>query len=287
MSNNDNNYLSTSISTKNLARVIEDDGTDNFNDMEGLKDLLIELSKEYDECKEKYDLLVQSNYEKEKIIQEFIESSTLKEEGYNKHKSELYGEIEKLNDKIREYEMNLFSENLKDVEKKNRRLNKQKSLHYRKFINTDKIFKMENPIIENKSEFKKRHQTAINVIQSFEPFFIAKFGSADPFSNTSSKRFPKGSQRIASSRYVSAGTYDSKKMISGKLLNEDRLTLEKNWPSYFWYNKLYKQINYNKNEKVGFDINYNKFKNHGIELRFFDWFPEKDLEEVLTFLVYL
>ena len=138
--------------------------------------------------------------------------------------------------------------------------------------------------IVNKKSFEKRHCKAIRVIQMLEPFFIAKYGSSDILSKSNKffSRFPKGSQRIAASRYISAGTYNSETMRSGKILQED---LVKNQP--IWYNKLYKQLHYVKNEKIGFDINYNKFKNHGIELRFFDWFPEEHLEEVLTFLVYL
>ena len=41
------------------------------------------------------------------------------------------------------------------------------------------------------------------------------------------------------------------------------------------------------NDKIGFDINYNKFLNHGIEIRFFDWFDESLLEEVLEAIVYI
>jgi hypothetical protein len=74
-------------------------------------------------------------------------------------------------------------------------------------------------------------------------------------------------------------------METGKLLNEERLILQKRWNDWFWYNKLYSQIHYKKGERIGFDINFNKFRNHGIELRFFDWFPEKQLPEVLTFIV--
>ena len=138
--------------------------------------------------------------------------------------------------------------------------------------------------IVNKNDFEKRHSKAIRIIQLMEPFFIAKFGSADILSTSSvySKRFPKGSQRCAASRYIGVGTYDSSKMISGKLLQEDRRSIERKF-----YTILYNQINYNKNDNMGFDINYNKFLNHGIELRFFDWFPEEHLYKVLRFIVHL
>ena len=143
--------------------------------------------------------------------------------------------------------------------------------------------------LKNKIDFIKRHQKAIQIIQAFEPLFIAKYGTPDILCSLrkSSKRFPNGSQRVAASRYISAGTYESTKMKTGKLLQEERNILEKKWPHYFWYNRLYNQINYVKNDNIGFDINFNKFKNHGIELRFFDWFPEEHLEEALTFCVYL
>jgi hypothetical protein len=138
--------------------------------------------------------------------------------------------------------------------------------------------------IIDKKNFEKRHSKAIKIIQFLEPFFIAKFGSADILSTGSSylKRFPRGSQRIAASRYVSAGTYNSDRMKSGKILQERRELFEP-----LWYRKLYKQIHYVKNDKIGLDINYNKFKNHGIELRIFDYFDESILEEAFTFIVLL
>ena len=141
--------------------------------------------------------------------------------------------------------------------------------------------------IQNRKDFIMRHKKAIHIIQCFEPFFIAKFGTADKLSECSSKRYPKGSQRCAASRYISVGTYDTKKMITGKLLQEDRKVFENKWPTYNWYTKLYEKIDYVKNDKIGFDINFNKFKNHGIELRFFDWFPEEKLLGVLNFLVHI
>jgi len=144
--------------------------------------------------------------------------------------------------------------------------------------------------IENWNNFTFRHKKAIRFIQFLEPFFIAVYGSGDVLSKTAhGLRFPAGSQRCAASRYISVGTYDTtqKELITGKLLQEDRELLQKKWAPYHWYNQLYAQINYKKGDKVGFDINFNKFKNHGIEIRFFDWFPEQHLEKVLTVLVHI
>ena len=137
----------------------------------------------------------------------------------------------------------------------------------------------------NKKDFDARHKKAIHILQCFEPFFIAYLGTGDILSTTSSKRFPKGSQRCSASRYISVGTYNTKLMTRGKLLQEERTVL--NLPDYHWYNLLYNKIDYVKNDKIGFDINFNKFRNHGIELRFFEWFPEEKLESVLRFLVHI
>lgn len=141
-----------------------------------------------------------------------------------------------------------------------------------------------NGLLMYKNSFISRHSKAIRIIQLLEPFFIAVFGTADILSRSSvySKRFPKGSQRVAASRYIGAGTYDTGLMVKGKLLQTDLSSCEP-----LWYKELYKQIHYAKNDKIGFDINFNKFRNHGIELRFFDWFPENKLEEILHFIVNL
>jgi len=141
--------------------------------------------------------------------------------------------------------------------------------------------------IANWQNFGVRHKKAIRAIQFLEPFFIAELGSADPLSKSPlyTKRFPAGSQRVAASRYIGAGTYNTYTMETGKLLNEERTILQKRWNDWFWYNKLYSQIHYKKGDRIGFDINFNKFRNHGIELRFFDWFPENQLPEVLAFIV--
>jgi saccharopine dehydrogenase (NAD+, L-lysine-forming) len=41
------------------------------------------------------------------------------------------------------------------------------------------------------------------------------------------------------------------------------------------------------NQTIGYDINFNKFKNHGVEIRFFEWFPEEYLIDVANFFVLL
>jgi hypothetical protein len=146
-----------------------------------------------------------------------------------------------------------------------------------------------NGNIKNMKKFISDHRRAARYIQFFEPFFVAIYGSPDPLSESPifKFRFPKGSQRVAASRYISVGTYNLDSMISGKLLQQNRQTFISKVPPYFWYTKLYEQIHYKMNDKIGYDINFNKFKNHGLELRFFEWFDESLLHEVLTAIVYI
>ena len=144
----------------------------------------------------------------------------------------------------------------------------------------------ENALVKDFKDFEDRHMKAIRFIQFMEPFLVAKYGSGDPLAASKiGLRYPNGSQRGAASRYMSLGTYNTSEqpLKRGKLLQMDMPKFSDD----HWHTKLYKQINYSKGEKIGFDINFNKFRNHGIEIRFFDWFPEDKLSEVLTTLVYL
>jgi hypothetical protein len=143
--------------------------------------------------------------------------------------------------------------------------------------------------VKNMKKFISDHRRAARYIQFFEPFFVAIYGSPDVLSESSvyKFRFPKGSQRVAASRYIGVGTYNLNSMTTGKLLQQDREKFMISTPPFFWYKKLYQQIHYKMNDKIGYDINFNKFRNHGLELRFFEWFDESLLHEVLTALVYI
>ncbi len=134
--------------------------------------------------------------------------------------------------------------------------------------------------------FKKQHINAIHVIQWVEPILIANFGSGDIFFK-SDNTLTNCSQRCAKSRFISIGTYDTDKLEPGKILQIDasnnHLSNYENW----WFNKYYEKSNYKKENKIGVDINFHKHKNHGIEIRIFDYFDEETLEKVLTFIVLL
>ena len=151
--------------------------------------------------------------------------------------------------------------------------------------------------------FKKIHRNAIRLIQWFEPFIIALYGTPDILSccqtNPVSGNYCKGSLRLMMSRYIGLGTYNTDTMESGKKLNDFEYKNKNNKnnnkrdssssSSKHYFNELHSKCGdvYNPPETIGYDINYNKFKNHGIELRVLDYFPEEYLKDVINFLVLL
>jgi hypothetical protein len=135
--------------------------------------------------------------------------------------------------------------------------------------------------IENPEKFKQMHSNAIRMIQWMEPFLIALYGTPD-IMHMLDTRYSGGSLRLIMSRYIGLGTYDSNKMIKGKMLND----FEYGIPGHY-FNQLHYDSVYNPPEKIGYDFNYNKFQKHGIELRIFDYFPEKYLEDIMNFIILL
>jgi len=140
--------------------------------------------------------------------------------------------------------------------------------------------------IENYSLFIEQHKNAINIIQWVEPILIAMFGSADILSSVNSRISPT-SQRCAKSRYIGIGTFDTNLMTPGKILNISSIENHLSNMDYWWFNQYYNNTDYTKEDQIGLDINFHKHKNHGIELRIFDYFDESKLEEVLKFIVLL
>jgi len=133
--------------------------------------------------------------------------------------------------------------------------------------------------IENLDEFKKIHANAIRAIQWIEPFLAGLYGSPDIL-HVLNPLYSAGSQRLSLSRYIGLGTYDTNVMEKGKLLD----TFDyRRYNMYF--NNFHKNSPYVPPLTTGYDINYNKFTKHGIELRIFDYFPEKYLESVINLLI--
>jgi len=134
--------------------------------------------------------------------------------------------------------------------------------------------------------FKDQHRQFIRYIQWFEPFLVALYGTADPFSKRCTL-YTKASQRGAMSRYIGIGTYDTVAMTEGKMLTLPLNEIRAARVSHWWYKQYHTKSGYLPLDKIGMDINYRKHYNHGVELRIFDWFPEDRLVDLSTFLVYL
>jgi hypothetical protein len=128
--------------------------------------------------------------------------------------------------------------------------------------------------------FVDRHRCLARLIQWLEPIMIAIYGSGDPLSAIS-ERYAMGSQRVAVSRYIGVGTFDTEKMCAGKILTLKRSDLG----PMPWYDWLAEKTDYIQLDSIGMDLNFNKHGAHGLELRFFDQMPYSSLEKVLEILV--
>jgi len=196
----------------------------------------------------------------------------------------LFMEYGKINFMTKNNPFSIFMTNINNVAMFN-----NGTLHYNITLPT---YLDDNKKIVDKNKFIIQHQNYIKIIQWFEPLFIAVYNTPDPFATIENfknkNKFSNCSQRCAVSRYISIGTYDSDKMIPGKLLsmyvNQFEFSKNKNW----WFNKYNEDSAYNKLEEIGLDINFNKHYNHGIELRFFDYISDiDDIYESFEFVIYL
>ena len=164
------------------------------------------------------------------------------------------------------------------------------TLHYNITLPT-KLDKYEN--IKNFKYFYDIHKSAIKIIQWFEPFLISIYNTPDIFSELNNDTddelpvyFSKCSQRCAISRYIGIGTYDTDLMKIGKILTVPVNNFYKceNW----WYKRFHEISGYTPLNEIGLDINFNKYKNHGIELRFFDHITDLTMiKESFEFIIYL
>ena len=143
---------------------------------------------------------------------------------------------------------------------------------------------IQNGCIVDKPAFIQQHLEFVRCIQMVEPLIVACYGTPDVLSivdPTTSNHYSMGSLRVTLSRYISLQTFDTYHPINGKLL-----LMKKSSDPSWWYNQL-DDSSYHMNEQIGADINFNKFKNHGVEMRFLDWFPEDYLEGLMNFFVLL
>lgn len=146
-------------------------------------------------------------------------------------------------------------------------------------------------MLNNKAEvadmdlFIEQHRNYARVIQWISPLLLAKYGTYDPLceSKTNGERFSAGSQRVAVSRYIGLGTYDTDTMETGKILTRGRNKLI----DIDWYESFHKKVDYKFLDDLGMDINFNKHFCHGLEFRILEAIPYDDIYDVLTMMVYL
>jgi hypothetical protein len=131
------------------------------------------------------------------------------------------------------------------------------------------------------ADFLEKHRRLARLVQWLEPLWIAVHGSPDPFAALSN-RYAAGSQRLAVSRYIGLGTFDTEAMPIGKILQVPRSSV-----TAPWYDRLYAATDYTERSEIGLDINYNKHWAHGLELRFLDQLPLPNLQEIMEQLVIL
>jgi hypothetical protein len=136
------------------------------------------------------------------------------------------------------------------------------------------------------AHFLEGHRTLARLVQWLEPLWVCRYGSGDPFAELGAvadvcdgrvARFAAGSQRLAVSRYIGLGTFDTDTMPIGKILQVPR-SIAGTLP---WYDWLHARTHYAPLDVVGLDLNYSKHGAHGLELRFFDQMPMADLRAVL------
>ena len=144
--------------------------------------------------------------------------------------------------------------------------------------------RLEDGVIVDKAQFAADHLKWVEAIQVVEPLLVACYGTPDVLSlvrpfEKEEEQYSIGSLRVTLSRYVSLQTFPTKAPVNGKLLHCEV-------PEGSWYKGL-GESPYHTNDVIGYDVNFNKFKNHGIELRFFDWFPEEYLADLVFFLILL
>ena len=142
------------------------------------------------------------------------------------------------------------------------------------------------PQIIDLENFRYTHQKFIRFIQWLEPFVIAVFGTKDPLSEVNDK-YSKASQRCAVSRYIGIGTYDTHNLPTGKIVTVPVKEIRGSQTDFWWYKIYHANSGYIPLTELGMDISYRKHYNHGVEIRFLDWFPEENLKGLIEFYLCL
>jgi len=133
------------------------------------------------------------------------------------------------------------------------------------------------------ARFVEEHRRLARLIQWMEPLWVAVYGSGDPLRRVS-PRFAAGSQRLAVSRYIGVGTYDTETMPVGKIVQLQKPAETGPLP---WYDWLHSRTDYAPLDVVGLDLNFNKHGAHGLEIRIFDQMSLEAVEACLRDVVVL
>jgi hypothetical protein len=131
-----------------------------------------------------------------------------------------------------------------------------------------------------RADFIEKHRRLARLVQWMEPLWIAVFGSGDPLASVGTE-FAAGSQRLAVSRYIGVGTFDTVLMPTGKILQIKKAEAGP-LPWYDVSGSAYAPLGI-----IGLDINFNKHWAHGLELRIFDQMSMASLRTVLEHVVLL
>ena len=131
-----------------------------------------------------------------------------------------------------------------------------------------------------RGDFIEKHRRLARLVQWMEPLWIATFGSGDPLASVESG-FAAGSQRLAVSRYIGVGTFNTTTMPTGKILQIKKADAGP-LPWYDVSGSAYTPLGI-----IGLDINFNKHWAHGLELRIFDQMSMASLRTVLEHVVLL
>jgi hypothetical protein len=141
------------------------------------------------------------------------------------------------------------------------------------------------PRILDVPAFRLKHKIFIRLIQWLEPLIIAVYGTKDPLCMVG--EYSKASQRCAVSRYIGIGTYDTVAMTTGKILTIPISEIPGTQTDFWWYKVYHAESGYTPLTDLGMDICYRKHYNHGVEIRFLDWFPETMLKGLMEFYICL
>jgi hypothetical protein len=135
------------------------------------------------------------------------------------------------------------------------------------------------------NKFKEDHRKLAKALQWISPLMVAKYGAYDPLCESSNggEKYAAGSQRLAVSRYIGLGSFDTDEMPVGKILTVPVKSLK----NIDWYYEFHKKADYKFLDEIGLDINFNKHYSHGLEFRILESLDYEDINKILDTTIYL